>query len=159
MTAGAGGSYNRSTVTETSARGGAPAAGPLRATFRRADRIPEGDDFVGTVRKGRSVATARLRLLFRANGRARSRLGLSVSGKMGPAVRRNRFRRHAREAFRRMPALRAAGIDLVVIVRAKEALDDPGGLKRAFEQVAAHVSGREDGRSERSGQPAGGIAP
>ena len=45
------------------------------------------------------------------------RLGLSVSRKVGVAVRRNRIRRLLREAFRLMQHDFPAGYDLVVVVR------------------------------------------
>lgn len=43
-----------------------------------------------------------------------SRLGMTVSRKVGGAVARNRVRRLLREIFRKERALREAGLDLVV---------------------------------------------
>ena len=57
----------------------------------------------------------------------RSRLGITVSRKVGPAVTRNRVKRHVREWFRGSRKKLQAGIDLVVIGRS----------------VAAGLSGRE----------------
>lgn len=48
---------------------------------------------------------------------ALSRLGITVTKKIGTAVRRNRVKRLVREAFRLDPALLPNGIDLVVIAK------------------------------------------
>jgi ribonuclease P protein component len=56
------------------------------------------------------------------NGLAHPRLGLSVSRKVGNAVRRNRIRRLLREAMRLMQHDFPAGYDLVIVVRPHEPL-------------------------------------
>ncbi|HEX8912965.1 MAG TPA: ribonuclease P protein component [Humisphaera sp.] len=53
----------------------------------------------------------------RPNGLAFPRLGMSVSRKVGNAVKRNRIRRLIREAFRLMQHDWPAGYDLVTVVR------------------------------------------
>ncbi len=51
------------------------------------------------------------------NGLSHCRLGLSVSRKIGIAVRRNRIKRQLREAFRLMQHDVPKGYDLVIVVR------------------------------------------
>ena len=58
----------------------------------------------------------------RPNELKHPRLGLSVSRKVGTAVRRNRIRRLLREAMRLMQHDFPAGYDLVVVVRPHEPL-------------------------------------
>jgi len=48
---------------------------------------------------------------------AASRLGVTVTRKVGSSVRRNRVKRLVREAFRLQPDFVPAGIDLVVIAK------------------------------------------
>jgi ribonuclease P protein component len=54
------------------------------------------------------------------NGLAHSRLGLSVSRRVGNAVRRNRIKRMLREAYRLQPKVLSRGYDLVIVARPHE---------------------------------------
>ena len=56
------------------------------------------------------------------NGLGFPRLGMSVSRKVGTAVRRNRIRRLVRESFRLLQHDLPQGYDLVVVVRPHEPL-------------------------------------
>jgi ribonuclease P protein component len=53
----------------------------------------------------------------RPNGLSISRIGLSVSRKVGTAPHRNRIKRRLREAFRLSRAVLPCGFDLVIVVR------------------------------------------
>lgn len=64
---------------------------------------------------------------------APARLGLTVSQKVGNAVRRNRVKRLLREVFRRERALFPRGAELVVIAKAGARVD-------AFDAVRAEIA-------------------
>ncbi len=68
---------------------------------------------------GRRVHTAHFVLIVGRglSSDSPSRLGVTVTRKVGSAVRRNRVKRLVREAFRLDPALLPAGVDLVVIAK------------------------------------------
>jgi ribonuclease P protein component len=87
-------------------------------------RIRHNQDFRAVYRLRRSVADDVLIVYARRNGSEETRLGVSVSRKVGNAVLRNRWKRLIREAFRRSRAALPPGLDLVVIPR-------PGALPRA----------------------------
>ena len=88
--------------------------------FPAALRVKRGEDF------DRAYATRRRRdlgaiIVYGApNGLGVARLGLSVSRKVGGAVRRNRFKRLLREAFRAVQQELPTGLDLVVVARPHE---------------------------------------
>src|SRR4051812_24455863 len=71
---------------------------PLR--LLRSDRLRKRFEFRRVRNEGRRVHTASFVIQVAANTQSPSRLGLTVSRKVGPAVRRNRIKRLLREVFR-----------------------------------------------------------
>ncbi len=87
--------------------------GALRGSLRRAD-------FLRATRQGRRFATEYFLLyLFDRKDSGPARLGITVTRKLGNAVRRNRIKRLVREWYRHKQAHpdALAGCDLVVIAR------------------------------------------
>jgi ribonuclease P protein component len=80
-------------------------------------RIRRRADFERAYRRRCTVADGLLLVFGCGNGLPHARLGLSVSRKIGGAVKRNRWKRLIREAFRLSRQRLPAGIDLIVIPR------------------------------------------
>lgn len=119
------------------------AAGPDQR-FPRVLRIRRRSDYLEIQNGGRRVSSAHL-LVFVTAGRGR--LGVTVSRKVGDAVRRNRVKRWIRECFRRGRQQLPTGLDLVVVARQGAATAGQGvlcdelyGLARRF--AAPSPSGR-----------------
>ncbi len=81
------------------------------------------------------------------------RLGLSVSRKVGIAVRRNRIKRLLREAFRLIQHNFAYGYDLVIVVRPHEPLG-LGEYQKLLTGVFAKLHEQWRDRGANSGGPA-----
>lgn len=92
---------------------------PARPRPGRA-RLSRSGDFDRVIRRGRSHASRELVLyVFPRPDDGDTRLGLSVSRKVGGAVERNRVKRLLREAFAEEQAALPAGTDVVVVARSE----------------------------------------
>jgi ribonuclease P protein component len=84
--------------------------------FPKSHRLRSPADFRRVFERRRSASNGRLTVFGCENDLGHTRLGLSVSRKVGGSVVRNRWKRMLREAFRisreRLPA-----VDLVIIAK------------------------------------------
>ena len=89
--------------------------------FKKSQRLLTSGLFENAYSNGICLHRGPIRIHVVANGLTHDRLGLSIPRHAGNAVRRNRFKRMLREAFRLMPKSDRTGYDLVVTVRAHKA--------------------------------------
>ncbi len=85
-----------------------------RFRFTRRQRLRRRSDFSRVFRCGVHAADQTLVVHLCRNGLSYSRLGVSVSKRVGNAVVRNRWKRWIREAFRTQQHELPAGFDIVV---------------------------------------------
>jgi ribonuclease P protein component len=97
---------------------------PLRGreSFPKTARLRKRPEFLRLSRTGHRVHSANFVVISRPNEQTESRLGITVSGKVGNSVVRNRIKRWVREFFRRRRHELPAAIDVLVIAR-KSATD------------------------------------
>ena len=89
-------------------------------SFTKADRILNRADFVQLSKPGTKLQNRHFIALYRPGRFDRSRLGITVSRRVGKAVTRNRIKRFAREYFRLNRQEMTGNWDINLIVK-KEA--------------------------------------
>jgi ribonuclease P protein component len=110
---------------------------PGAFSFPKEVRLRRRSEFLRVQDKGHKVTADCLLCLVLPNGRADgvTRLGLTVSTKVGPSVVRNRIRRRLRELFRVKKATLPKGLDMVFIARSSAAEADFARLAKAYERI------------------------
>ena len=102
--------------------------------------VKENGDFRRIYRKGRSAVSGGVVVYCLKNRKGMSRLGVTVSTKLGHAVVRNRVRRRLREIYRLHETQFLPGYDIVVVVRGR-AMDAPyRELEQAYLSLAEKLS-------------------
>ena len=87
--------------------------------MKAAVTVKENYEFRRIYRKGKSLVSPQMVLYWQKNRQGQSRLGITVSTKLGKAVVRNRVRRQLREMYRlHLPAMKK-GYDVILVGRVK----------------------------------------
>lgn len=85
--------------------------------FPKTARLRKRPEFLKLSRTGSKFQSANFVVISQANDGADSRLGVTVSGKVGNSVVRNRIKRQVREFFRRHRGDWPRAADILVIAR------------------------------------------
>jgi ribonuclease P protein component len=115
------------------AEGSGPVPGDER--FPKALRLLRRHEFLQVQGGGQKIASDCLLALVKRNGRAQTRLGLTISSKVGNAVARVRLRRILRECFRKRRTQWPPGLDVVLVVRTSAQAAAFPEVSRAFDGV------------------------
>jgi ribonuclease P protein component len=90
---------------------------PQEEIFPKTARLTKRSEFLDLFRKGRKVHTAHFVFFSKARGSGDSRLGVTVSTKVGNAVVRNRIKRLLREFFRQRRHTLFSSSDIVIVAK------------------------------------------
>ncbi|MGK0359931.1 MAG: ribonuclease P protein component [Bradymonadia bacterium] len=116
--------------------------------FPKDHRLRQRREFLAVQRGGRRVTTPHFVVYGRRNGGRPTRLGITVSRKVGRAHTRNRIKRLLREAFRRQDW--PAGMDVVFVARHEHPADALSDVTREVADAVERLrSGAGRKRSER----------
>ena len=112
-----------------------------RFRFRPEDRIRHQAEFDRVYNRSVYAADDVLVIQATTNDLGHSRVGLSVSRKVGNAVVRNRWKRLVREAFRQCRDKIPSGLDLVVRPR-RGAEPDFAAVRSSLPRLARRLDGK-----------------
>ncbi|GBC78634.1 Ribonuclease P protein component [bacterium HR08] len=130
--------------------------------FRKSERLRRRRDFLKVYAEGARYSSRLFTIFARANDQPVSRLGITVSRKIGKAVRRNRAKRLIREVFRKNKARLPRPLDLVVNV--KEAIREAdyrtveAEFLRLIERMSRDLRDRKPAPSRGSADEPSGTA-
>lgn len=106
-----------------------------RRRFSRSARLLSQAQFDRVYRQGRKLVAPGLVAWALPSGEPGSRLGLSVSRKVGGAIARNRVKRVLREAFRQIETPPDPPLDLVLVARPGRAPQTLADARAALAQL------------------------
>lgn len=81
------------------------------------NRIKDSDDFASTIKKGKTAKNSSFVIHFCINNLDHTRVGISVSKKLGNAVTRNRVKRQLRAMIDSLINYNLYTFDLVIIAK------------------------------------------
>jgi ribonuclease P protein component len=121
---------------------------PRRAEhgFPAAARVRRRSEFEELYARGSKLVESRLVAFIGPAADGRSRLGLSVSRKVGDAPRRNRVKRVLREAFRQLAPGWPEPLELVLVARPGTAPSSLAEARESLVRVHERWSRRQAGR-------------
>lgn len=104
--------------------------------MKKSFRIKKNSDFQRVFKEGKSVANRQFVLyILEKKEQEHFRIGLSVSKKLGNAVKRNQIKRYIRQSFMEFEQKVKDGRDYVIIARRPTAEMDFHMIKRSLEHV------------------------
>ncbi|WP_449036320.1 ribonuclease P protein component [Peptostreptococcus stomatis] len=118
--------------------------------FNNTDGIKKDSDFRKVYQRGKSLADRNLVIYTMKNKSDKSRIGISISKKVGKAHERNRIRRYIKEAYRlNIDDKVLGGYDLVFIARINAADKDYKELERSLKYICKKANIiKKDGKKQ-----------
>ncbi|CAB1060404.1 Ribonuclease P protein component (EC [Olavius sp. associated proteobacterium Delta 1] len=116
----------------------------MRFFLTKADRILKRREFIALTESGRRIQNEQFIAIFSPNQLGRSRIGITVSKKVGPAVKRNRIKRLVREYFRLSRHHLAGHWDINIIAKRQIADFSSEKAFRSLTEIVARISNYDD---------------
>ncbi len=109
-------------------------------TFKKKDRLLKRRQFRELSARGKRVQDRFLIIVYSPNELGFSRLGVTVTKKVGNACVRNRIKRIIRESFRKKRAYLPKGTDLNVIAKKAAANADSRSIEESFVNLSIRMA-------------------
>jgi ribonuclease P protein component len=113
---------------------------PLRFSFTKADRILKRSEFIALSKSGRRAQNSDFIAYFLPARYNQSRLGVTVTKKVGQAVERNRIKRFVREFFRLNRHCLSGKWDINIIAKRQSAGINSEKAYRSLQDIFDRIS-------------------
>ena len=101
--------------------------------------IKQNHEFRRLYQKGKSAVTPSMVVYCRKSRLPHNRLGITVSVKLGCAVKRNRARRRLRELFRLSQPRMQQGYDVIIVARGRTVTAPHKKLQADFDRALSEL--------------------
>jgi len=108
-------------------------------TFSKESRILKRSDFIRLSEENRKVQNQHFVALFSKSATGRTRLGITVTKRVGNAVARNKLKRYVREFYRQQHETDQKKIDINIIVKKDAAGLPPNEAHRSLKHIFSKV--------------------
>jgi len=112
----------------------------LRFSLTKADRILRRREYIALSKSGRRIQNDHFIAYFSADPQGRSRIGVTVTKKVGRAVKRNRIKRLVREFFRLNRHYLSGKWDISIIAKRQAADLSSEKVYRSLQELADRIS-------------------
>lgn len=124
------------------------ASAPKKFSFTKEERLLKRVQFLNVAENGKKLLTRSFIVFLKPNNLSFSRIGITVSRKVGGSVARNRVKRIVREFFRLNKSRIEKGIDIVVIAKREAAGKGFVEVSRELEKILAPAFKFQSGDAE-----------
>jgi len=112
----------------------------LRFSLTKADRILRRREYIALSKSGRRIQNDHFIAYFIADPQGRSRIGVTVTKKIGRAVKRNRIKRLVREFFRLNRHRLSGKWDISIIAKRQAADLSSEKVYRSLQELVDRIS-------------------
>ena len=116
----------------------------MRFTLTKADKILKRQEFIALTEIGRRIQNEHFIAVFSPGQHGRSRLGVTVTKKVGKAVKRNRIKRIVREYFRLNSQFLKGEWDINIIAKRQIAGVASAEAYRSLQNIFNRISKYDD---------------